>query len=325
MTRSPTNVRPSAITHHRMPSQVRRSAWRLRPRARAVLSNLARGRLLATAVIGATLVGGIFVGPAAAADPKGQTALAGGWGSLAPEQQSMVATKLRLAAQGQGSFGAAQVVCPFVAEGPPGDGASASPQTGCGSYWGYLSTYARQQSKSYYCGPAAVQVVSNYSWGYGSTGNKYPQSTIATWSKTDINGQTLIGDAAFAVNTASILPPGFTYYAAQPSDGAQWHTWLREDINRWAMPMIASLAPHDPGAAYYLTSWPNPILAGHYVVVNGWSGVWSGDASRSPTVNYNDGSNGYGGSTGAFIDPAHDVWYVIARGNSKHSARWVVW
>lgn len=31
------------------------------------------------------------------------------------------------------------------------------------------------------------------------------------------------------------------------------------------------------------------------------------------------------GSTGAFIDPAYDIWYVIALGNANHAPRWVVW
>lgn len=291
-------------------------------------------RLIAAALLAVIVSSALGAAPALAASPQQEpnpyepTALANGPDVLTPQEQQIVAAKLASAKADQKAVEAAvkqgklaPASCPFVVGRSPG---SVSPDTGCGSYWGYVSTYARQQQYSYWCGPAAVQVVSNYTWGYGSSGNKYDQGTIATYAGTTTSG-TLVGNEAAAARHFSILPPGFTYTAQQASDGSQWHSWLRQDVNAYAMPQIAGVAPHDPTAAYWLFSWPNPSNgpAGHYIVINGWTSAW--DGTRNPTVNYNDGSAGFGGSTGAFIDPAYDMWYVIARANPNHAPRWVVW
>jgi hypothetical protein len=75
-----------------------------------------------------------------------------------------------------------------------------------------LTVYARQQTKSYYCGPAVVQIVSNFSWGKTGTANKYTQKTISdNWTHTDANGQTYLGDEINGMNQATKRPSNFVY------------------------------------------------------------------------------------------------------------------
>lgn len=190
-----------------------------------------------------------------------------------------------------------------------------------------LFTFARQQATSYYCGPASGQVVSNYSWGINNAGtggtttanNKYTQATIAGWMGTTTagtSGANLAGvwsstpSQRTGLNKAANLPSGFGYFYTATGTGAQWHSKVITDISTWAMPLVVPVKPHDPGATYRLTSWPNAIQAWHWIMVRGYQGSW--DGTRNPLVFYNDSSGGYSGSTGAFNDPSLDVHYVNA-------------
>lgn len=89
------------------------------------------------------------------------------------------------------------------------------------------------------------------------------------------------------------------------------------------MPQVVGVAPHDQDAARWLYSWPTAHTSGHYIVLTGCDGVW--DGTDSPKVNYDDGSYGYGGSTGAFSDPATTIWYTITKPNPYHAADWIIW
>ena len=118
------------------------------------------------------------------------------------------------------------------------------------------------------------------------------------------------------------MPSGFTYAYVQPSSGSAWHSLLRTDIAGFYMPQVAAVSPKAKNKPYWLTSWANTSTApgnyGHYIVLNGYSGVWDGTAG--PTIYYDDGSKGYGGSTGSFNDTAIRVWAVITYGNG-----YVIW
>lgn len=287
------------------------------------------------ALLAATvLISPVGAGVAWAADPPPvpqQAALAvqgPDFVPLTPEQLQMVGMKEVAAARLAATSAISPNACPV---GPVSGGTPAT--TTCP--YGYLGTYTRQQSKSYYCGPAAVQVVANYAWGIfnSSTGgtttanNKYTQQYISTtWTNTDNDLQTYVWRVRYGLNGAAAghMPPNFVYKEEQPTGGADWHAKLRTDVTTYAMPMVAGVAPHDPDALYYLTSWAQTkVYTGHYIVLNGWYAYW--DGTRNPTVNYNDGSAGYGGGTGAYSDRAFDVYYTITKSNPLHAPNWVVW
>jgi hypothetical protein len=208
-----------------------------------------------------------------------------------------------------------------------GDGAAALAPTSSS-----LSTYARQQSHGYYCGPTSGQVVSNYSWsifksstsGTTTANNKYTQITVASWMKTTTAGTTganLAGtynadwNLRSGLNKASRLPAGFGYFYTATGTGSQWHSKVITDISDWAMPLVVPVKPHDPGAAYRLTSWPKAVEAWHWIAIRGYNGLWNG--TRTPLVYYNDSSAGYSGGTGSYSDPSYDVHYLNARNSGN--------
>jgi hypothetical protein len=190
-----------------------------------------------------------------------------------------------------------------------------------------LLTYARQQTKSFYCGPASVEVISNFAWAVGSSSNKWSQQYISTtWTLTDDNGQTSPYYERQGLNGAvgSHHPSGFTYSYYQITSGADWQGKMVEDIGVESMPLAASVAPHDPGQTYYLPSWPNAITAGHWVAVNGYY-LNNWDGSLAPTVYYDDSSAGYGGNTGSYATPSLVMYTVIMKSNADHSPKYIVW
>lgn len=187
-----------------------------------------------------------------------------------------------------------------------------------------LPTWFRHQAKSYYCGPAAVQVISNHAWRYGSSGNKYSQQYISdTWTHTDADGFTYVWRERLGLNGSTSGRYPWPFAEEYVSSGAEWHNYVVVDATDWAMPTVAGVAPHDPNFGYYLTSWPSAIAAGHYIVTRGWLYVW--DNTRTPIVYYNDGSAGYGGSDGQYSDPAYDIYQTIKKANPQHAEGWIIW
>lgn len=187
-----------------------------------------------------------------------------------------------------------------------------------------LSTWYRHQAKFYYCGPAAVQVISNHAWNMPSGTNKYSQQYISdTWTNTDADGQTFVWRELLGLNGSTAGRYPWPYDDEYVSSGAEWHNYVVVDATDWNMPSVAGVAPHDPNFGYYLISWPNAITAGHYIVTRGWLYLW--DGTRTPIVYYNDGSGGYGGSDGQFSDPAFDIYQTIKKSNPQHSEGWIIW
>jgi len=105
--------------------------------------------------------------------------------------------------------------------------------------------------------------------------------------------------------------------------GSMWHSLLRTDINQYGMPQVVSVAPKDPGFGYFLESWRNAAaqFAGHYIVLNGWTGIW--DNTSMPIVNYADSAVGTYGT--ASQDPAFDMWQLILKTNVNKSGVYVGW
>jgi hypothetical protein len=282
---------------------------------------------VAWSLLAAIAWSGSAVAPIARADDQiGSSALnvhGADFVPLTKEELRIVALKEEAARRqaaslkGAGGGGVAPATCPLTVVN------GGTPATACPPCWGYLSTTPRQQQKSYYCGPTAVQVVSNYVWGVV---DKYTQQYISTtWTNTDNDGQTYVWRVRYGLNAASAghLPANFVYAEYQPPSPSDWHNKLRTDVGTYAMPQVVGVAPHDVGATRWLYSWPTPHTTGHYIVLTGWNGVW--DGTESPTVNYDDGSGGYGGSTGAFSDPATTIWYTITKSNPYHAADWIIW
>jgi hypothetical protein len=287
-----------------------------------------RPRSPLVAALAVILLGQLTVGIAAATDPSASappvvktdgTSLEGGiygydgktFVPLTADQLAAVEKKTQLAEQSLTT----------TARTPAPNGIDATCRNGtCGTI---LGTFYRHQDKNIYCGPAAVQVISNHAWGITS-GNKYSQQTISnTWTHTDADGQTYVWRVRYGLNGATSGRYPWPYAEEYVSSGSVWHNYVVVDATDWGMPSAALVAPHDPGFDYYLTSWPTAVYAGHYIVTRGWLYLW--DGTRTPTVYYNDGSAGYGGSNGQFSDPAYDIYKTIKKSHPNHSEGWIIW
>jgi hypothetical protein len=246
--------------------------------------------------------------------------------TYSPAEQRLLAGKLLRADNTVSSVTeGVEVICP---EAPILDDGASTEASLC---YGFLSTYARDQDTWFYCGPATVQVVSNKQWGIYSSNdntNKYTQQKISdTWTYTDTNGLTSPYREEVGLNgsTSGHKPAGFVYLRYQVTSGSDWHNKVVTDVSDWGMPLTASVAPHDPGASYFLSSWPNPTSTGaaHWIVIRGWYGLW--DGSMTPYVYYNDSSRDEGGATGAFSDPSFRVYQTLIKVNPNHEGKWIVW
>jgi hypothetical protein len=201
-----------------------------------------------------------------------------------------------------------------------------------------VGTWVRQQTKAYYCGPTAVQVVGDYAWQTGpNTVHNTQQYISNTWTKTDQLGQTPLANEVTGMNgnVGSEMPSGFIYASAREPNtvagGAQWHAYLREDIGGFYMPQVASVSPKQSGAAYQLPSWQGSGTApagnyGHYIVFAGYITKWDGNpGNTSPYLFYDDGSGGYGGGTGEWSDSDAAIYYMMWLYNSNHAAGYFIW
>jgi hypothetical protein len=185
-----------------------------------------------------------------------------------------------------------------------------------------LATRARQQITGYNCGPAAGQVVVNWSRGYIYAGtdatdaedssiNWKKQSTIASYMGTTTSGT---GGAALAAglnNPNAVLKPVSNWVYSYVDTGSKqtFHNRVVTDIWDFGMPIVLATAPHQSGAgANYLASWPTVHHdAHHWITIRGYNGLYG---SSSPTMNYQDSSAGYGGGTGSYSDLVSVLWQV---------------
>ncbi len=191
----------------------------------------------------------------------------------------------------------------------------------CYTPQGFLPVEARDQTRSFYCGPAVGQVIANYSWAMKSGSNKYLQSTIAQWMATDANGQTnaywLEAGLERATAGSPRKPANWNWVVTplQDSDrdgqfGDQLHGFVRSNVSGSRMPLAIAVKPHDPNGQFHLVSWPRPAgSTGHWITAYGWVGLWTGtDYAR---LYYTDSSRDEGGSTGKFWDPMRHIAGMI--------------
>jgi len=287
----------------------------------------------------------VSAGPAAAAKPIQPAPTAApapaGERPLTVAEQALSDAKVAAAeaylARLRGSgFGLVSLACvPNIA--PPGATKSmpnakvAQPPTlaaSCAPPSGFLSVAARQQTKDHYCGPAVGQVVANYAWAMKAGANKFTQSVLAGWMKTDTRGQTSAPELVTGLHKGTFGSPrhkaGFKWAITNLEDtdgdgttGDQLHGYLMSAISGAKMPIAIALKPHEPGAADFLASWPDPIRSsGHWIAAYGWSALWSASARTY----YADSSENQGGGTGKYWDPTAEIARMIGR----HTGR-IVW
>ena len=189
-----------------------------------------------------------------------------------------------------------------------------------------LATYARHQRRWFYCGPATVQVISNESWqiyssdtsGQNTATNKYTQTFIsATWTKTDINLQTNLGDLIAGMNGATRRPSNWAYVQLHNPSWSTFHNAIISDVWAYGMALAAHVNPRKSNSQQYLASWANvsPGDYGHYIPLRGYAGF----SSSSALVFYNDSSGGRDevtgvgilGATGAFSDASTTVYQTM--------------
>jgi hypothetical protein len=193
-----------------------------------------------------------------------------------------------------------------------------------------LMTKARHQNNNYFCGPAAGQVVINWTRGVIDGNNDgenvatnwRKQSKVAEWMRTTTAGTGGANLAAGLNHPSAVLKPvpEWVYSYASLGSPEEFHNKVVTDIAGWEMPLILATAPHLSGAGqYYLQSWPNVAPgAHHWIVIRGYAGLWG---SPAPSIRYQDSAGRYGGGTGAYEDLSAVVWQVSKWNQGGH----IVW
>jgi hypothetical protein len=289
----------------------------------ALLALLLAG--VASLVPGALMAKGPSVAPGTGGEPPGD---AGVIVPMTPEQVASQAMKLDHLRAMEGSSSDPTADCPT--EGPD---ITCPPPPAGSSY--QLPTYARHQHRWFYCGPAVVQVVSNYTWGIrnstvsGETtsNNHYKQSYISShWTRTDTNGQTYLADEITGMNAASIRPTNWSYVQWHNPSFQDFHNAIIDDTWYWNMPLSAGVNPRDSvNGGFYLPNWasvPPSSTYGHYIAIRGYAGLYS-DPSRY--AYYNDSSGGVDevtgqgiyGSTGSYNYGSYGVWETMLNNNQN--------
>ena len=217
-------------------------------------------------------------------------------------------------------------------------GASSSPDAvgdatsqGCYVPQGFLTVYARDQATPIYCAPAVGQVISNYAWAVSSSINRYSQDVIAGWMATNINGGTNAFSVEYGLERATSgaprRPANWNWVVQDVRDfngngdtGDELFSFLRSNVSGSAMPLAIPVKPHEPGAQYWLASWPRAISSpGHWIAAYGWVGVYTKGSGYS-RLYFTDSSRDEGGGTGKYYNSVLSVAWLMAH----HTAR-LVW
>jgi hypothetical protein len=282
-------------------------------------------RRVRMAALSAVLVVAATSGPAVAAKPRPSPAPPPPTLTeppLTPEQEAAAAAKLAgaeayVAAADRQGIGLVSLACVT-----PTSVGGAATINACYDQGGFLPVEARDQINGIYCGPAVGQVISNYTWAVASGANKYAQTTIAQWMRTDANGGTSSWWMAAGLESATKgsprRPAGWAWVIIELKDtdkdgqtGDQLHTMLRSNISSSKMPLAISVKPYDPLGQFHLSSWARPVNSvGHWIAAYGWLGLWTGENDYAKLY-YTDSSRDEGGSTGKFNDPVRHIAAMI--------------
>lgn len=283
-----------------------------------------------TALLAGVLATALMVAPAAATRPL--PSAPGAEPGLTPEQQAASDAKVAAAEAYAARFeasgaGLASLSCISPQAGTADGGVT--PSAGCITPSGALSVTARDQIKSYYCGPAVGQVIANYAWAMPSGSNKFSQVTIAGWMGTDVKFSTSAADLVYGLERATVGSPRrpstwawvITQLTDSDGDGAvgdQLHDYVRWNVTGSKMPLAFAVKPHDRHSRYHLSSWPQAVdSVGHWITGYGWYAMWSN--SDMPRIYYTDSSKDEGGSTGKYWDPTRHIAALIM----EHTQRFV--
>lgn len=287
-------------------------------------------RRVTSALLAAALMASLTVAPAAAKRPLPTAPDAEP--PLTPDQQAAsdakVAAAEAYATQVAASGDDLATLSCISPQGATTDG-STTPMAGCITPSGALSVSARDQIKSYYCGPAVGQVIANYAWAMPSGSNKYSQATIAGWMGTDVRFSTSAGDLVYGLERATAgsprRPASWAWVVTMLTDtdgdgtvGDQLHAYVRSSISGSKMPLAFAVKPHDRNSRYHLSSWPKAVdSVGHWITGYGWYALWTNN--DTPRIYYTDSSKDEGGSTGKFWDPTRHIAALIM----EHTKRFV--
>src|SRR6185369_110573 len=148
--------------------------------------------------------------------------------------------------------------------------------------------------------------------------NKYTQTFISTtWTKTDVNLQTNLGDLIAGLNGATRRPSNWAYVQLHNPSWSTFHNAIISDVWAYGMALAANVNPRKLNSQQYLASWANvsPGDYGHYIPLRGYAGFSSSNA----LVFYNDSSGGRDevtgigilGATGAFADASTTVYQTM--------------
>lgn len=233
--------------------------------------------------------------------------------NLAIKEATAAEIEAALAGAGGGSSGG---ISPQIAEDPWDPPSSAE-----------VDARARQQAKWFWCGPAAGQVVINWSRGYfynnlngeNASTNWRKQSTLAAWMGTNDQTGTWGGSLAAALNRSdAVLKPvsNWVYSYRDAGTLSDFHGKVVTDVWAYRMPLVAGVAPHPHRSAVWLPSWPRETNAHHYIVISGYEGL---DPSIG-FLDYVDSAAGYNGDTGKYQVLATTMWRVIDANQGK-----VIW
>lgn len=294
-------------------------------------------RRIIAAMLTALVLSSQPIGPAHAARPvKPQPAPPGGAAErpLTPEEQAASDRKVAAAEAYIASVDAAggnllSLSCVAPATTTPDATTGGATTQSCTVPQAYLAVAARDQIRGHYCGPAVGQVIANYTWAVGATANKYSQTTIAGWMKTDVYGYTnapeLEDGLEVATARAPRRPAGWDWIVTNLRDtdgdgvlGDQLQHYVRSNVSGSRMPLALAVKPYDPNGRFHLSSWARPVSSpGHWIAAYGWYSYWAGnDFSR---IYYTDSSKDEGGSTGKYWDPTRHLAEMIR----DHTGRFV--
>jgi hypothetical protein len=284
--------------------------------------------MLSSLSIGLTLA----EGPAPAREPEPELEPEVEERPLTPEEEAQAEAKIAAAEQYLASPAAEQESYSSLACITPNGSSAAgeSTQASCTTPYKVLAVEARDQIRGHYCGPAVGQVIANYSWAMASGKNKYSQTTIAGWMKTDTYGSTdaprLEDGLERATASSPRKPANWNWVVMRLQDtdgdglfGDQLHGYVRSNVSGSKMPLAIPVKPHDRNSRYRLSSWPRPVSSvGHWIAAYGWYAYWSN--TDTPQIAYTDSSRDEGGSTGKFWDPTRHLAAMIM----EHTQR-IVW
>jgi hypothetical protein len=163
--------------------------------------------------------------------------------------------------------------------------------------------YARQQYKSYYCGPASAQVILDFIHdvvdpdpnGQNGITNWKKQTAIAVDLKTDDLGMTNRGPYENLLNDPDYgaKPAGLTWKAFSAlSGGDKLYSKITKTVGTYGKPLPIAVLGY-VNAQTHLTNWGNcGGYCKHWIAIYGYDGLW--DGSDNTRVFYADSAWGAG-------------------------------